>query len=62
VKPFPPDPNSRHSTISTVEREIREVGGDVHAITVDVRNFESVQKMVHETVKVGPFKHDSTSL
>jgi NAD(P)-dependent dehydrogenase (short-subunit alcohol dehydrogenase family) len=52
MSPFPPDPNSQHSTISTVEREIREAGGDAHAITVDVRDLDSVQKMVEETVKV----------
>lgn len=53
TKPFPPDPNSQQSTVSTVEREIREAGGQAHAIAVDTREFESVQKMVDETVKVG---------
>jgi NAD(P)-dependent dehydrogenase (short-subunit alcohol dehydrogenase family) len=62
VKPFPPDPNSRHSTISTVEREIRDAGGEAHAIIVDVRNFESVQRMVHETAKVCGFNHHIISL
>lgn len=52
AKPFPPDPNSQQSTISTVEREIREAGGEAHAISVDVRDFDSVQKMVDGTVKV----------
>lgn len=52
VKPFPPDPNSQQSTISTVEREIREAGGKATAIAVDTRDFESVQKLVDETVKV----------
>jgi len=53
VKPFPPNPNSQQSTISTVEREIREVGGQATAITVDTRDFESVQRLVEETIKVG---------
>jgi len=52
LKPFPPDPNSQLSTINTVEREIREAGGDAYAIAVDVRDFHSVQKMVVETVKI----------
>lgn len=52
VTPFPPDPNSQQSTISTVEREIREAGGKATAIAVDTRDFESVQKLVDGTVKV----------
>jgi hypothetical protein len=52
VTPFPPDPNSLQSTISTVEREIREAGGKATAIAVDTRDFESVQKLVDSTVKV----------
>ncbi|TVY24116.1 hypothetical protein LHYA1_G006666 [Lachnellula hyalina] len=35
TKPFPPDPNSQQSTISTVEREIKEAGGQATAIAVD---------------------------
>ena len=53
MKPFPPDPNSPQSTISTVQREIREAGGEATAIAVDTRDFESVQKLVAETIKVG---------
>lgn len=53
ARPFPPDPNSPQSTISTVEREIREAGGDATALPVDTRDFDSVQRMVDETVKVG---------
>jgi len=49
---FPPDPNSPQSTISTVEREIREAGGQATAITVDTRDFESVKRMVEEAIKV----------
>ncbi|KAJ7129332.1 putative Hydroxysteroid dehydrogenase-like protein 2 [Mycena epipterygia] len=51
VKPFPPDPDSTSSTISTVEREIREAGGDAHAIAMDVRDFDSVTQMVDNTVR-----------
>jgi hypothetical protein len=50
--PFPPDPNSPQSTISTVEREIKEAGGQATAIAVDTRDFDSVQKLVDDTVKV----------
>jgi len=50
--PFPPDPNSQQSTISTVEREIQEAGGKATAIAVDTRDFESVQKLVAETIEV----------
>ena len=51
VSPFPPDPNSSQSTISTVEREIREAGGDATAFAVDTRDFESIQNLVENTVK-----------
>jgi NAD(P)-dependent dehydrogenase (short-subunit alcohol dehydrogenase family) len=50
VHPFPPDPNSSESTISTVEREIREAGGEATAIAVDTRDYDSVQRMVAQTV------------
>ncbi|KAI1818733.1 NAD(P)-binding protein [Poronia punctata] len=46
VVPFPPDPNSPQSTISTVEREIREAGGSANAIAVDVRDYENIQRCV----------------
>ncbi|KAI1417607.1 short chain dehydrogenase family protein [Hypoxylon sp. FL1857] len=51
VVPFPPDPNSPQSTISTVEREIVEAGGRATAIPVDVRDFASVQKLVDRTIE-----------
>lgn len=51
VNPFPPDPNSSQSTISTVEREIKEAGGEATAIAVDVRDYESVQRLVAGTVE-----------
>lgn len=50
--PFPPGPNSPQSTISTVEREIKEAGGDATAFAVDVRDFTSVQELVDKTIKV----------
>ena len=52
TKPFPPDPNSPQSTISTVEREIKEAGGEATAIVVDTRDTETVQRLVNQTVKV----------
>ncbi|KAI3337465.1 NAD(P)-binding protein [Xylariaceae sp. AK1471] len=52
VVPFPPDPNSPQSTISTVEREIREAGGSATAIAVDVREFESVKRCVDKTIEI----------
>ena len=50
--PFPPDPNSSRSTISTVVREIQEAGGDATAIQVDTRDYESVTNMVNKTVEI----------
>jgi NAD(P)-dependent dehydrogenase (short-subunit alcohol dehydrogenase family) len=52
TKPFPPNPNSQASTISTVEREIREAGGQATAVEVDVRDVESVKRLVDKTVEV----------
>ncbi|KAI0593948.1 short chain dehydrogenase family protein [Biscogniauxia sp. FL1348] len=49
--PFPPDPNSPQSTIATVEREIREAGGEATAIPVDVRDYEAVQRLVDQTIE-----------
>ena len=43
---FPPDPNSRSSTIHTVRREIEDTGGEAVAIPVDVRSYESIQSLV----------------
>lgn len=50
--PFPPDPNSPQSTISTVEREIRSAGGEATAIAVDVRDLNSIEELVRKTVEV----------
>lgn len=49
--PFPPDANSPQSTISTVEREIREAGGEATAVAVDTRDQGSIQQLLDETVK-----------
>lgn len=48
--PFPPDPNSRFSTINTVEREIRSADGEAVAIAVDVTDSSSINRLVHETI------------
>ena len=50
--PFPPDPNSSKSTINTVEREIREAGGDATAVPVDVRYTAQIENLVKETVRI----------
>lgn len=50
--PFPPHPNSPHSTVNTVEREIREAGGEATAIAVDTRDVEQINRLVHETVRI----------
>lgn len=60
VVPFPPNPNSPNSTINTVEREIREAGDDATAVQVDTRDFESVQRLVEQTIEVrwwSPIEH-----
>ena len=49
--PFPPDPNSSQSTINTVAREIQEAGGSALALACDVRDFENITSLVHETVR-----------
>ncbi|KAJ3469233.1 hypothetical protein FSOLCH5_003084 [Fusarium solani] len=48
--PFPPDPNSSASTITTVAREITEAGGQATAVQVDVRSPESVDALVSKTL------------
>lgn len=50
--PFPPNPNSAQSTISTVAREINEARGEATAIAVDTRDYESVQNLVAKTIEV----------
>ncbi|KAH7272794.1 hypothetical protein B0J15DRAFT_482844 [Fusarium solani] len=48
--PFPPNPNSSASTITTVAREITEAGGQATAVQVDVRSPESVDALVSKTL------------
>jgi NAD(P)-dependent dehydrogenase (short-subunit alcohol dehydrogenase family) len=50
TKPFPPDPNSQASTISTVAREILEAGGTATAIPVDTRDFASIEELIAQTI------------
>ncbi|KAM5360099.1 hypothetical protein ACJA88_014944 [Fusarium oxysporum] len=52
TSPFPPDPNSKQSTITTVAHEIREAGGEATAIQVDTRSPESIKNMIESTVKM----------
>ena len=54
--PFPPDPNSAESTISTVQREIIDAGGSAEAVQVDTRDIDSVQRMVDSTIEVRRLK------
>lgn len=51
TNPFPPNPNSPESTISTVQREIHDAGGEATAIAVDTRDYGSVQNLVAKTVE-----------
>ncbi|KAF1365972.1 NAD(P)-binding protein [Lizonia empirigonia] len=50
TSPFPPDPNSSASTISTVEREILEAGGAATALPVDTRHISSINNLVSWTI------------
>jgi NAD(P)-dependent dehydrogenase (short-subunit alcohol dehydrogenase family) len=50
TSPFPPDPNSQASTISTVAREILEAGGTATAIPVDTRDFPSIERLIASTI------------
>ncbi|RKL19032.1 hypothetical protein BFJ70_g14116 [Fusarium oxysporum] len=52
TSPFPPDPNSKQSTITTVAHEIREAGGEATAIQVDTTSPESIKNMIESTVKM----------
>ncbi|KAF5661544.1 oxidoreductase [Fusarium heterosporum] len=49
-EPFPPNPNSSASTITTVAREIIAAGGDAAAIQVDVRYPESIDALISQTI------------
>jgi NAD(P)-dependent dehydrogenase (short-subunit alcohol dehydrogenase family) len=48
--PFPPDPNSNASTISTVCREIVSSGGTCVAIPCDVRSHASITSLVEQSI------------
>ncbi|CAG7557728.1 unnamed protein product [Fusarium equiseti] len=48
--PFPPNPNSSASTITTVAHEITLAGGDATAIQVDVRYPESIDSLISQTI------------
>jgi NADP-dependent 3-hydroxy acid dehydrogenase YdfG len=50
--PFPPDPNSRSSTITTVAREIHSAGHTAATVVVDVRDPVQIQNAVDETLRV----------
>lgn len=50
--PFPPHPNSPKSTINTVEREIREAGGEATAVAVDTRDVEQINELFKETMRI----------
>ncbi|KAF1934032.1 NAD(P)-binding protein [Didymella exigua CBS 183.55] len=52
VSPFPPDPNSSASTISTVEREIHDAGGTATAIPVDTRSPLSIATLFAGTLSL----------
>ncbi|KAF3804064.1 Hydroxysteroid dehydrogenase-like protein 2 [Colletotrichum gloeosporioides] len=52
VSPFPPDPNSQASTISTVAREIHEAGGYATPIAVDVRDQDSITRLIDQTIQI----------
>ncbi|THV44874.1 hypothetical protein BGAL_0564g00060 [Botrytis galanthina] len=48
--PFPPNPNSNASTISTVCREILEAGFTATAIPCDVRSHASISSLISQTI------------
>lgn len=48
--PFPPDPDSPHSTAGTVAREITSQGGTAHAVSADARDPASMAAAVQATV------------
>ncbi|KAF7716565.1 Short-chain dehydrogenase/reductase (SDR) family protein [Penicillium ucsense] len=50
--PFPPDPNSPSSTITTVEREIHLLGGTASSVAVDVRDPARIANAVTQTLRI----------
>jgi hypothetical protein len=51
LSPFPPDPNSPQSTITTVAREITLAGGEATAIPVDTTDYPSIQRLIARTIE-----------
>ncbi|GAB1320668.1 hypothetical protein MFIFM68171_10878 [Madurella fahalii] len=51
LSPFPPNPNSSQSTITTVAREITLAGGEATAIPVDTTNYASIQQLIAKTIE-----------
>ncbi|KAJ4292280.1 hypothetical protein N0V88_005911 [Collariella sp. IMI 366227] len=52
LTPFPPDPNSSKSTITTVAKEITLAGGEATAIPVDTTNYDSIKQLIAKTIEV----------
>ncbi|KAK4040913.1 hypothetical protein C8A01DRAFT_45840 [Parachaetomium inaequale] len=52
LSPFPPDPNSPKSTITTVAREITLAGGEATAIPVDTTSYASIQQLTYARLDV----------
>ncbi|KAK4158013.1 hypothetical protein C8A00DRAFT_29086 [Chaetomidium leptoderma] len=51
LSPFPPDPKSPQSTITTVAREITLAGGEATAIPVDTTDYASIQHLITKTIE-----------
>ncbi|KXX82537.1 Hydroxysteroid dehydrogenase-like protein 2 [Madurella mycetomatis] len=51
LSPFPPNPNSPQSTITTVAREITVAGGEATAIPVDTTDYASIQQLIAQTIE-----------
>jgi len=62
LSPFPPDPNSPQSTITTVAREITLAGGEATAIRVDTTDYASIQALIAKVIEACPFSLHSPSL
>ncbi|KAH6850331.1 hypothetical protein B0I37DRAFT_413735 [Chaetomium sp. MPI-CAGE-AT-0009] len=52
LSPFPPDPNSPKSTITTVAREITLAGGEATAIPVDTTSYDSIQQLTYARLDI----------
>ncbi|KAK4230826.1 hypothetical protein QBC38DRAFT_467975 [Podospora fimiseda] len=51
INPFPPDPKSNLSTITTVAREIQLMGGEASAFPVDTTSYSSIQLLINMTIQ-----------